>query len=246
MTEWFENEAFWEELFPFLFPETRFAAAEAEVEKILRLVTFRGSTVLDLACGPGRHSMILAKRGYRVTGVDRSSYLLHRARTGAQEAGVEVEWVEEDMQDFIRPDAFDLVLNMFTSFGYFEKREDDFRVLQNVWRSLRAGGVCLLDMMGKERVARQFQPALCHNLSDGSLLIERPKIIDDWSRVQQEWILIRGERARRFGFCHRIYSGQELNDLLYRAGFSMVKLYGDLDGGEYGIEASRLIAACSK
>lgn len=246
MTEWFENETFWEELFPFLFPDTRWAAAEEEVEKLLRLVSFRGSTVLDLACGPGRHSMVLAKKGYRVTGVDRSRYLLLRARTRGQEAGVDVEWVKEDMRDFVRPDAFNLVLNMFSSFGYFQEKEDNFRVLQNVWRSLRAGGICVLDMMGKERVARQIQPTISHEVSDGSLLIERPKIIDDWTRVQNEWILIKGDRARHFLFRHGIYSGQELRELLHEAGFSEVKLYGDLDGNEYGFEASRLVAACRK
>lgn len=82
MSEWFENEAFWEAMFPFLFSEARFAAAEEEVEKLLRLINFRGNIVLDLACGPGRHAMALARKGYKVTGVDRSHYLLHRMNAG--------------------------------------------------------------------------------------------------------------------------------------------------------------------
>ena len=83
MTTWFEDESFWEKLDPFMFPDQRFEIADEQIEKLLGLVGFSGSTVLDLACGPGRHSIALAKQGLQVTGVDLSSFLLERAREGA-------------------------------------------------------------------------------------------------------------------------------------------------------------------
>lgn len=246
MADWYEDESFWETFYPFLFPEERFEAAVEQVEKILQLVHFQGQSVLDLACGPGRHAIELAKRGLRVTGVDRSPFLLEKAKTRASEAGVEVEWVQKDMRDFSRPESFDLLINMFSSFGYFEDQDDDLRVLQNVHRSLRPGGSCLLDVQGKERLARVFQPTGSHEVADGSILIERREIVDEWSRIRNDWILLKGDTARTFRFRLTIYSGQELKDRLSQAGFQKVRLYGDLDGTEYGLDAQRLIAVAWK
>ena len=137
MSEWFADEAFWETLYPFLFPQERFEAADEQVEKILRLVEFAGRDVLDLCCGPGRHSVALARRGLAVTGVDRSPFLLAKAKERALAAEVTVNWVAEDMRRFVRPKAFDLALSLFTSFGYFPDPEDDLRVLRNIRANLR-------------------------------------------------------------------------------------------------------------
>lgn len=83
MTDWFSDEAFWWMFYPVRFPQERYDFAEGQVEKILELVEFEGSSIIDLACGPGRHSVVLAKRGYRVTGVDVSEFLLEKAKERA-------------------------------------------------------------------------------------------------------------------------------------------------------------------
>ena len=88
MSEWFENEDFWTEMYPYMFPEERLEAAEAEVEKILSLVEFSGTHVLDLCCGPGRHATILAERGFSVTGVDTTAFLLQKARARGKRAKI--------------------------------------------------------------------------------------------------------------------------------------------------------------
>lgn len=103
MEEWFENERFWVDLYPFLFPEEKFQTAVEEIEKIIALTGFQGKRVLDLCCGPGRHTVVLAKKGYTVTAVDRSPFLLIKAQELAQAEGVSVEWVLEDMRNFVRP-----------------------------------------------------------------------------------------------------------------------------------------------
>jgi len=229
-----------------MFPADRFAAAEQEIDKALNLIHLQGNRVLDLACGPGRHSIPLAKKGFVVTAVDRSKYLLDKARKYALEAGNEIEWIEEDMRRFVRDESFDLAISLFTSFGYFEKAEENLLVLRNIFRSLKPGGYCLLDTLGKERIASRYQTTIVHELKDGALMIERPKVVEDWSRMQNEWLLIRGERVRRFQFRHSIYSGQELKTMFLQAGFSTVKLYGDLDGNEYGVDAQRLVAVGTK
>jgi SAM-dependent methyltransferase len=246
MREWFENEAFWRELYPYMFDEQRFATADEQVRGILKLAGVRRGSVLDLCCGPGRHSVALAKRGFQVTGVDRTRFLLKKARQRTRSARVRVEFVRADMRDFMRPGFYRLVLNLWTAFGYFDKKDDDHRVLRNIFTSLKLGGVCVIDVFGKERLAKGFAATTSTRNADGSLLIQTHEIFDDWTRIRNEWILLKGSRARRFKFHHTIYSGHELKDLLRQAGFAEVKLYGDFDGRPYGLDAPRLVAVACK
>jgi 2-polyprenyl-3-methyl-5-hydroxy-6-metoxy-1,4-benzoquinol methylase len=239
--EWYKDEHFWAELYPYMFPEKQFTIAEEQVDKILALTRLPKCAVLDLCCGPGRHLIGLAKRGYSVTGVDSTMCLLEKAKERADAAGVNVELVQCDMRDFVRSGAYDLVLNMYTSFGFFDK-EDDLKVLRNICESMRPGGVCLMDMIGKEWLAQALQFTTSSDEPDGSVLVQRQKIVDDWSRMEIELILIKNTQARTLRFQHTVYSGRELKELLFQAGFQRVELFGDLDGNKYGPKARRLIA----
>jgi 2-polyprenyl-3-methyl-5-hydroxy-6-metoxy-1,4-benzoquinol methylase len=240
--QWFDQDTFWRKTFPFMFPEKRFAVAAETIVKILKLTKVRGKTALDLCCGPGRCSIALAKRGFSVTGVDRTKYLLDEARTRARAAGVNVEWIQQDMRDFVRPNAYHLVLSMFTSFGYFENREEDSVVLANVYKCLRPGGAFFIDLMGKEILARSFVPASAQTLPNGSTLLEQRSIVSDWNRISNDWTIIQNGTAERFTLELNLYSGQELREKMERVGLVDVKLYGDIDGESYGPEAKRLIA----
>ena len=246
MPQWFEDDSFWNALYPFMFPSRRFDVAEEEAGDILNLAGVGGGDALDLACGPGRHAVALAKEGFRVTGVDLSSFLLQEAASLSEEKGVDVEWVESDMRHYLRPEAFDLVISMFTSFGYFDDKNDDMTTLRNIYRNLRAGGSLVMELMGKEILARGFLPTTSEELSDGRLLVQRREIFDDWTRLKNQWILIEGERATSFSFHHTVYSGQELKDSLIDTGFSDVQLYGGLDGTQYDRSARRLVAVARK
>src|SRR5262249_2361234 len=150
---------------------------------IVALTQCTAGSVLDLCCGPGRHAVEFAQRGFQVTGVDRTSFLLDRARERASEAGASVDWVAEDMRRFVRTDTFDLAVSLFTSFGYFKDEQDDLAVLRNIHRSLKETGVLVIEMLGKERLARVFQNTLSTELADGSLLVQRQQLRDDWSRI---------------------------------------------------------------
>ena len=244
--EWFADESIWKDLYPFTFPESVFALAEEQVEKILRLTGVGGGKVLDLCCGPGRHTVALAKRGFAVTAVDRTRFLLEHARARVAQANLSVEFVLEDMRRFSRPATFDLIINLFTSFGYFEDQADDFRVLELVRENLRPSGVFVLEMVSKERLAREFQATTSRELPNGDVLFERHEIVDDWTRVRNRWTLTRAGDTRTFEFTHRIYSGQEMKDLLTKAGLAGARVYGDLDGNSYGFDAQRLIAVARR
>ena len=246
-TDWFEDDEFWVALYPHLFPQTRLDAADEQIDRLLKLAAPTGGDVLDLCCGPGRHAVALAKRGLRVTGVDRTQFLLDRAAARAQEAGVSIELVREDMRRFQRPAAFDLVVNLFTSFGYFDSRDDDRAVLAAIHGNLKPGGVAVFDMASKEYLCAHFQPTLATPPApDGSFLVQRHQVIEDWARVKNDWLLIKDGATRAFTFVVRAYSGQELKDLLAGAGFASVTLFGALDGRPYGVDLERLIAVARK
>jgi len=100
----------------------------------------------------------------------------------------------------------------------------------------------LIELLGKENLAKIFQPTTSTLLPDGTLVVQRHEIFDDWTRVRNEWLVIRNNRVKNFTFHHTVYSGLELREQLERTGFVAVTLYGNLDGDEYGPNAQRLIA----
>jgi SAM-dependent methyltransferase len=242
---WYADDAFWSTTYALMFPDSRFVTAVTEVEQILALVQRDGGRVLDLACGPGRHSIPLAQRGFVVTGVDRSAFLLERARARAAAANVAVEWLEADMRQFRREASFDIALSLFTSFGYFPDDAENQRVLDHVAASLGPAGIFVLDMVGKEVLARIFTPTGSEEVPE-DLVVRRRRVVDDWNRIENEWILIRNGAARTFRFDHWIYSGREIKQMLMLAGFAEVQLFADYLGAPYGPEASRLVVVGRK
>jgi len=244
--EWFENTEFWELTYPFMFPETRIEKAEEDILSILQLTGRNECDVLDLCCGPGRFSIPLARMGFNVTGVDSTHFLLSIAGNRASIEGVHIEWIEEDMRRFKKQDSFDLALNMFTSFGYFTEHSDNMKVLSNVRDSLRGNGRFVLEVMGKETLASIFHSVTDEENEEGQLLIQRHRIIDDWSRIENDWLLIENDDIiARWNFSHWVYSASELTDMLLKAGFLNVDIYGSLDGAEYDSNSSRLIAVAT-
>ncbi|HEY1939431.1 MAG TPA: class I SAM-dependent methyltransferase [Candidatus Angelobacter sp.] len=244
--EWFENEDFWRDFYPFMFSAERFSAAPDEVSRIMALTQCTGGRLLDLCCGPGRHAVEFARRGFQVTGVDRSRFLLDRAREHASNSGIAIELVEQDMRSFIRPQAFDLACNLFTSFGYFKDEQENLKVLWNIHQSLKENGILVIETLGKERLARVWKDTMCTELADGSLIFQRPQVRDDWTRIHSEWTLVKDSHTRSVCFEHTVYSGRELKDRLLSCGFKQVQLFGDMMGSPYGLDALRLIAVARK
>ncbi|MEK7353263.1 MAG: class I SAM-dependent methyltransferase, partial [Chloroflexota bacterium] len=146
---WHEDDSFWQTWGPLMFPAQRIADATEEVTKIIKLMDIKpGASILDLGCGIGRISLEFARRGFRVTGVDRTTSYLEQARQLAEKEKLNIEFVHGDMRAFVRPDAFDSVVSTYTTFGYFEDPADDRRVVDNVYKSLRPGGTVLIDIHG--------------------------------------------------------------------------------------------------
>jgi SAM-dependent methyltransferase len=157
---------------------------------------------------------------------------------------LKLEFVHDDMREFCRPAAFDVVLNLFTAFGYFEDQADDLRVVQNVHQSLKPDGRFLLDVMGKEVLARIYRERAWRE-QDGLLILEERKLSKNWSWIDNRWILIKDTERTEFDISHRLYSAVELTTLLREGGFRTFEVYGDLKGSPYDETAKRLVVvAC--
>jgi SAM-dependent methyltransferase len=237
---WYEREDLWEALRPVLFSAEQIESAREQVDQVISLMDMQpGLSICDLCCGVGRHSLELARRGFRVTGVDRTELYLQEAKAAAGE-GLDIEFVKEDMRNFRRPDSFDVVLSLFTSFGYFEEASDNEQVLANVYASLKGNGKLLLEMMGKEVLARIFRPRDWRE-EGGVTVLEEREVAEHWSRVENRWILLSDAKRREYGFSHWLYSAAELCDMLKRCGFCGFEVYGNLSGSPYDHKAERLV-----
>lgn len=215
----------------------------AEVDAIVQLLDIRPPLqVLDLACGQGRHSIELARRGFRLTGLDQSRFLLDVATDRAAAAGVAVRWVEGDMR---RPPplegGYDLVLSLFTSFGYFAEDEDDRAVLRAAASVLRPGGRLLIELINGDRVRRTFQEREWIPMGEATVL-ERRSLDPDGQRMHVERTIVRDGQEERTFHTLRLYGGAELSAMARQAGFDEVRLYGGWDSEPLTVESLRIIA----
>jgi len=246
MKPWHEQDEFWEAFEPALFAQTRSSAAPIEVDSSVSLLQLQpGMRILDLCCGPGRHSLELARRGFRVTAVDRTRRYLDKAAAQAAKEGLQIEFIQEDMRTFCRPNTFDAVLNLFSSFGYFEDPQEDRQVATNISRSLKPGGALIMEMMGKEVLARIFQERSWHE-EDGVLILEERRIRSGWDWIDTRWILFQDGRRIEKTLSLRLYSAAELTSLLATCGFARSEVYGDLAGSLYDHTAKRLVVVGDK
>ncbi len=205
-----------------------------------------GARILDLCCGQGRHAVELAKRGFRVAGIDLSEYLLGIARGRAEEAGVEVEFVRADMREIPWQGEFDAVVNLFTAFGYLESDEEDEKVVRGVARCLRPEGRFMLDLINRPRIMKQFQARDWDEHEEHIVLHER-----EWDEItariscQTTLVAPTGDR-RKLSHVLRMYAHAELVGMLGRAGLERVASYGDFEGAEYATESHRMIVVARK
>ena len=191
--DWYLDDEFWRNFGSLMFNADTFARGSQEVQQLLELLGGKPTTALDLGCGPGRHALPLADAGLEVTAVDTSPSLL--AQLEDQRGDRAIEIVEADMREFSRPQAFDLIVVMWTSFGYFEDESDHERVLANIRESLKPGGRLVLDLVGLEYLCRNLQPVHLTEYDDGRILVERPDLTENMTRLENEWMLIDGDQV---------------------------------------------------
>ncbi len=188
-----------------------------------------GADVLDCPCGYGRHSIVLARAGYRVVGVDRSPALLDEARKRAGE-GASPEWVQADHRELPLEDAsFDVALNLFSAIGY-RGEEGDRLTLGELRRVLRPGGVLVLETMHRDRLMHIYQRRGWDPLPDGDLLVEEREIDYVAGEIETTHTLIEsGGRRESITYRLRCYTATEVVRLVRDAGFLHVECFGTWD-----------------
>lgn len=235
MTEWYEK-SFGED-YLIVYRHRDFGGARREVEQMIGWLNLpEGSKVLDLCCGMGRHSLALAQAGYVVTGVDLSEVLLCEARS--QEGAEQVTWITSDMRDLPLTGGFDAVVNLFTSFGYFEEDGEQIKVLREIYRMLKPGGRFIIDFLNPAYVIRHL---VSHSTrQDEGLLIEEHRCIED-GYVKKDIVLTAmpdGE-PRRYYERVKLYSLEKFQEMLEQAGLQIDSVHGSYDESVYDAESSK-------
>jgi SAM-dependent methyltransferase len=213
-----------------------------------KLALDAGARVLDLCCGPGRHSVLLAKRGYKVTGLDLSEPYLDLARRAAADSKVALETVAADMREIPFNDYFDAAINMYSSFGYLESETEDLKVLESISRSLKRGGQLFLDMLNREWAVANYIQNDWHAGDDGTLYVEHRALDLASSRMRVRFIVVgpNGKRHDSIGHDIRLYTLTEMTRLLERVGFSGVEAFGGFEGEPYEIASRRMVLCARK
>lgn len=237
--EWWEK-FFDETTGQIMFYEEAWQRAEQTCEALVSLLGLApGAKILDLACGPGRFAIPLAKRGFRVVGLDICDVYLEQARAKAQEQGLQIEFVHGDMCAIPFENEFDAVINLFTSFGYFEREEDHLQVLKEVHKSLKPGGRFLLELMNRDWLIKNFRPRNWHEYPS-FFVLEESTMNFARNRVESRWIVLCGAERKEYTLSLRVFTLSELLELFAQAGLKVLGYYGGLRREPWSLEANRL------
>ena len=233
--------AYWETISP-----ENAVVESAFVHRVLQLR--RDAEVLDLCCGHGRHAVILALTGLRVTGLDLSEAYLERAEAIAASAGVDLPLVRSDMRELPFEGRFDAVINIFTSFGYLNSDEEDQKVLHQVSKALKPGGQFLIDLINREWVVSNYVREERKVVPNGTVYEERREIDLLLSRINNSFTVTPpdGTAHNTEGLTIRLYSLTELVRKLEAAGLVYRTVYGGYELERYGVESRRMIVVADK
>jgi SAM-dependent methyltransferase len=211
------------------------ALAPQQVEKLVKLLKIQPpAKILDVCCGYGRHSIELAKRGFDVVGVDISERQIKRAKEIAGDMAVSFQIA--DIRGLNFKNEFDIAVNMFLSFGYFQTADEDIAALESVLRALKPGGKFLMDFWNREKEIRNFKQTKSEKIGDISILKEWKF---DYLRGRLNWrntVTFPGGRKETFEHSIRAYTVVELKQLFERVGFEFSSVYGSLYGEPFSID----------
>ena len=203
------------------------------------------SKILDLACGYGRHTIPLAKKGYDMTGLDYTEKFIQMADEKAQKENLQIEFLVGDMRKIPFENHFAGVISYFTSFGFFSE-DENFEVLKGVFKALKKKGKFLLDIVNRDWMVKNFQPKDWERLEDGTLVLEERNWDLKTNRMKTFLTILDKKGERNSWFDLRLYTLQELNLLLEKAGLKIIQTFGRKDKSPYSVDSPRLIILSQK
>lgn len=250
----------WQTLFNSLYLKTDGDVVENDINTqndVNLLIKASGITkddnLLDICCGQGRHSLELAKRGFKnVNGLDRSRYLIRLARKRAKNLDSKILFSEGDARKIRLPESSkDCVFVMGNSFGYFEKEEDDIQVLQSIKRVLKSKGKLVLDIVDGEWMSKNFEPRSWEWIDQQHFVNRERSLASDNKRIITREVVTNsdiGVIADQF-YAERLYTFDEISEVLKKLGFTNINNAGSLQsestrGHDLGMMAHRLFVTC--
>lgn len=189
----------------------------------------KDSAILDLACGQGRHSIEMAHQGFtNITGLDRSHYLIRKAKSVIQQEGLKITFKEGDARKLpFATDTFDVVMILGNSFGYFESNEDDMMILKEVFRVLKPEGTFLIDVADGSYLRENFQPRSWEWIDKKYYVCRERSLAKDNERLISREIISHVEKGiivDQF-YAERLYSSEMLSEIFTRSGYKNVRFH---------------------
>jgi len=215
--------------------------AEKQVEFIEQTIPLKhGNKILDLACGYGRHSIILARKGYCVTGYDLSADYI----TEAKKAEANVDFQQVDMLQLDLSEKFDVILSLSTSLAFYDD-EVNKDIFCRIYKALKDKGTFVFDQ-GNIFCFANKKISKSEKLSDGrthhyELDFDATKCV-----LRRRSILEDEQGRQEAGWDIRYYTLPELRILMKEIGFNIVEVFGDYDSSAYSVDSKRLIAILHK
>ena len=201
---------------------------EKEAKKfIVNLVQNLGlqkdQNVLDLACGKGRHSITLNELGMNVKGVDLSPNSIKTASLSENDS---LKFSVQDMREAFTSNEFEVIFNLFTSFGYFDKMDDNLKVIQAIKKMLKKGGVLVIDFMNSSKVISNLVPKEIKKEDDIDFHITREY---DGNHIYKHIKFNDNEEKYHYTEKVQALKYNDFKKLLQEVGFNILKTYGDFD-----------------
>lgn len=245
--EWFENAEFWEHYSPVIFDENRWAEAPAVACAVKKLADLKsGNSVLDAGCGPGRISVELALLGFDVTGVDIIQSELDAAAESANDEGVKLTLLKDDLRNFSSEKKYDCAVNLYTSLGYCEDVQDDLKILKNIYNSLKPEGIFILETVSRETAIINFTKGEKFFRS-GIKVITDFSVVGAWEGLCSAWTLVFPDGNKiEHKFVQRLYSAPELKKELLKIGYRSVEIFGGYEKQPYDQNAATMVMVCKK
>jgi SAM-dependent methyltransferase len=202
------------------------------------------AAILDLACGAGRHSIGLAKRGYtNITAIDLSPTLIREAKNNAQRENVNVHFFIEDMRLF--HGSFDLVMNLFTSFGYFEFDNENEEVIEKASKSLNNNGFLIIDFLNASVIRKNIVTHDEKIINHDERIEQFREIVNN--RVEKRIIIHSSSGSKEYKESVRLYDLMDFEKMFFKTGLIVKDIFGDYSGSPFDAGSSpRLFLVAQK
>lgn len=235
MNEWYKDWFASEEYLD-VYAHRNKSDAETLLSLIKKNISFKhGDKVLDAACGTGRFSNLFAKEGFDVTSFDLSYQLLRIANNKSNEEHLKVKYFRSDIRKVPLKSSFYLVLNMFTSFGYFNTDEENFSFIRKANKLLEENGVFIFDYLNKNYVFNNLISKSQKEINEKKIIEER-RILNN--RVEKKITIETKLGKKIFHESVLMYSKREIIDGFSSCGFKVHKIFGDYMGSNFNEKTS--------